>query len=194
MRYRGTLVAVTAVVLLAFGLSGCSTAGKAITAPAEAMEELDKEGISLTLRYLDDATLRKGFGTGANPFLTEYYRLSFRRFLVFELTLRNQSGAAVELALNRCRLEYGSKETEAANRFQLVTHWESLDDDPRVVAQKKKLIERYVLPNVATVPDGSTRFGYLVFKGNLPRQGEAVVRVPVFREGGSLGFDFRYTF
>jgi hypothetical protein len=195
-RTRGTgrILAAAALALLAAGLVGCDTTGKAIVAPAEPTQKLERDGITLTLRYLDEKSLKTDFGTGANPFLTSYHRLSFRRFLVFEVTLHNQSAVPVELTLNRCTLDYGAKQTEPTNRFQLTNYWGSLDDDQRIVAQKKKLIDRYVLPNVATVPVGSTRFGYLVFMGNLPREGEAVVRVPVFREGGSVSFDARYTF
>jgi hypothetical protein len=194
MTPKKTILLVVTVSVLAAILSACGTTRQAITSPAEPTIREENQGVSLTLRYIDDETLKKDFGTGSNPFLTQYYRMTFRRILVFELTLKNQSGLPVEVEATRCTLEYGAKEVEATNRFQLGNYWESLDDDPRVVKRKKELIERWVLPNRARIPDGETQFGYLVFKGNLPREGEATVRVPVFREGGSISFDFRYTF
>jgi hypothetical protein len=194
MMPRKPILLTPILALLAVMLLGCGTTRQAIQAPAEPTLKVEKEEIALTLRYIDDAALKEDFGTGANPFLTQYYRMSFRRILVFELTLKNQSGVPVELEATRCDLDYGAKEIEATNRFQLGNYWETLDDDPRIIDKKKKLIERWMLPNRATVGDGSSLFGYLVFKGNLPRQGEATVRVPVFRQGGSLSFDFRYTF
>jgi hypothetical protein len=188
------ILLLTILAFLTAILSGCGTTRQAIQAPSEPTVKTEKEGINLSLRYIDDGELKNDFGTGANPFLTEYYRLTFRRILVYELTLRNQSGIPVELELSRCELDYGDKITGATNRFQLFNYWESLDDDPRISAKKKKTIERWVLPNRATVGDGSTLFGYLVFMGNLPRQGEVTVRVPVFRQGGSPSFDLRYNF
>jgi len=189
--YIGSFMVVAATLA---ALAGCGTTRNAITAPAEATRKVEKDGISLTLRYIDDAALKQDFGTGANPFLTEYYRLTFRRILVFELTLRNQSGVPVEVETTRCELDYGTKRIEAINRFQLGSYWESLDDDRRIVNKKRTLIERWVLPNRARVADGGTLFGYLVFMGNLPRTGEAKVYVPVFREGGSLSFQADYSF
>lgn len=161
--------------------------------PAETLAPAESGGISADLRFLDDTTLTRAFGSDSNPFLTEYYRLSFRRLLVFELTLRNQSGAPVELELSECELDYGGRRTGATNRYQLASHWESLDE-PRIAAQKKRTIDRWVLPNRAVVADGATRFGYLVFMGNLPREGAATVSVPVFYEGGSVTLSFDYTF
>jgi hypothetical protein len=155
---------------------------------------VEKEGVTITLRHLDDQVLKEDFGTGANPFLTEYHRLSFRRIVVFELTMRNRGSVPAELVLDRCDLKFAGSVREATKAFRLVEYWEFIDEDRRVTRKKEQIIDRFVLPNRAVVGSGSLLFGYLVFMGNMPRTGEATVRIPIFREGGSLSFDFPYTF
>ena len=191
---RNTPVGGWAILAVAvFTLAACGTTRQAVMTPTEPVAQAESGGVSADLRYLDDLTLRRDFGSGANPFLTEYYRLSFRRILVFELTLRNHAGMPVELELSECELDYGARRTSPINRFQLAGYWEGLDE-PRIAAEKKRTIDRWMLPNRAVVADGATRFGYLVFMANLPREGAAAVNVPVFYEGGSLTLSFDYTF
>jgi len=191
--FRLTL-ALFPLTLAVLALAACGTTRDAILSPAEALSRDEVEGVSAELRFLDDQFLKKQFGTEANPFLTEYYRISFRRILVFELNLRNQSGKRVELDLRRCELDYGAKQTPASSRSGLADHWESMQEDRRYLAEKDRIIERWVLPDRAVVADGATRYGYLVFLGNLPREGAATVHVPVFYEGGAANLRFKYNF
>ena len=186
--------AVLLIITIVFAASSCQTTQQRTMVATEPTVRVEKEGVTITLRHLDDQVLKEDFGTGANPFLTEYHRLSFRRIVVFELTMRNRGSVPAELVLDRCALKFAGSVREAIKAFRLLEYWEFLDEDRRVTRKKEQIIDRFVLPNRAVVGSGSTLFGYLVFMGNVPRTGEATVYVPVFREGGSLGFQVDYTF
>jgi hypothetical protein len=146
----------------------------------------------MTLRFLDEPSLRQRFGTTENPFLTDYGRVMFRRNVVFELTIRNQGPNVFPFELQDCELQYGGRTLPPLNRFQQSSDVNARDEDRRLKAPKTALIERYVLPNRRDVPSGGLLTGFLLFQGNLPVSGDALVTIPGIEPGPS--FQFRYAF
>jgi hypothetical protein len=160
--------------------------------PAEPVVTVEQEGVTMTLRFLDEPSLQRRFGTSENPFLTDYYRVMFRRNVVFELTVQDQGPDAFAFELKDCELQYGGKTLGPLNRFQMASDVDIKDEDRHFKARKKALIERYVLPNRNDLASGGTLAGFLLFQGNLPTTGEALVTIP--GKKGEPDFKFRYTF
>lgn len=173
-------------------LLSCGTSRRSIRLPPEPTVTVEQGGVTMTLRFLDEQSLRERFGSTANPFLTDYYRAMLRRNVVFELTIRNQGPVSFPFELRDCELQYGGRALGPLNRFQLSSDVDILEEDPRLKAPQKSLIEKYVLPNRMGVAPGGLLTGLLLFQGNLPVSGEAQVSVPGV--GVDASFQFRYTF
>jgi hypothetical protein len=173
-------------------LLSCGTSHKALRLQSEPEVTVEQGGITMSLRFLDEPSLRQRFGSPENPFLTEYYRIIFRRNVVFELTIRNQSSGTYLFDLHNCELRYGGKVLAPSNRFQIATDVENREEDRKLKARKISLANQYILPNKKEVPPGSLLSGFLLFQGNLPSTGEAQVVIP----GESTGavFQFQYVF
>lgn len=189
---RRILVISTACLAAALSLASCGINRKSIRLPAEPVVTVEQEDVSMTLRFLDEPSLRQRFGTSENPFLTDYSRALLRRNVVFELTIRNKGSASFPFELQDCELQYGGKALPPLNRFQQASDVNLRDEDRRLKAPKTALINKYVLPNRTTLASGSMLTGFLLFQGNLPVSGEALVTIPGFE--GQASFQFRYAF
>jgi hypothetical protein len=189
MKIVGFSVACLAAVLL---LPSCGTNRRTLRLPPEPVVTVEQEGVTMTLRFLDESSLRQKFGSSENPFLTDYNLLMFRRNVVFELTIQNQGPSSFLFELRGCELQYGGKTLGPLNRFQLASDVHIRDEDPRLKAPKTALIERYVLPNKVNLAPGGLLTGYLLFQGNLPVSGEA--QVSIAGAGSDAFFRFRYVF
>jgi hypothetical protein len=193
MKKTGQIMASSAACLAAaLLLVSCGTSRRSIRLPAEPVVTVEQGGITMTLRFLDEPSLQQRFGKTENPFLTDYYRVMFRRNVVFDLTIRNQGPESFAFVLGDCELQYGGKTLGPLNRFQLSSDVDTKDEDPRVKAPKKRLINKYILPNRATLPSDGTMRGFLLFQGNLPTSGQALVTIP--GKEGEPPFRFPYTF
>jgi hypothetical protein len=173
-------------------LVSCGTSRRSIRLPAEPVVTVEQAGVTMTLRFLDEPSLQQQFGRTENPFLTDYYRVMFRRNVVFDLTIQNQGPGSFAFELADCELQYGGKTLGPLNRFQLSSDVDIKDEDRRFKARKKDLINKYILPNRAALPSDGTLRGFLLFQGNLPTSGEALVTIP--GEKGEPPFKFQYTF
>jgi hypothetical protein len=166
------------ILAIALLLASCSSEHRALQAVSSPETTAELDGLSVTLKFRDDASLIRQFGTEANPFITEYYRLFFRRFITFEMTLTNQTQAAYPFKLSNCRLEYGGKEIRPINKVSLLNYWQSSDAMFKTTREREPIINKYVLPDGKEVPVGGMLRGYLVFQGDLPLHGEAKVSIP----------------
>ena len=165
---------------------------KNIAPPEDPVQTVEREGLLLTLRYVDESELIGRFRDDSNPFLSTYERAQFQRIVVFELSVTNGGTSTFDFDSNQCMFHFGGKIVEADNPFELRTYWEMLDDDPRTTNKKVAIIEKYMLPGRKKVMEGGALIGYLVFRGSsLPREGEGQVDIY-----GSTGgrFEFIYNF
>jgi hypothetical protein len=153
---------------------------------------MEIEGLTMSLRHVDESELIGLFGEEYNPFLSQYSRAQFQRIVVFELIMVNDSSEPFEVKASRCLFDYGDRRIAADNPFELINYWEVLDNDDRTSKKKEKIIKKYMLPDRETVEAGGRLTGYLVFRGsNLPRGGEG--KVDIFETTGRR-FTFVYNF
>jgi hypothetical protein len=154
------------------------------------------EEITTTLRFVDEAILTAKYRDEVNPFLTNYNKMQLRRVMVFELTVENQSEEAIQFIMNRVELQYGGKTLQPYNRFQLGQHWEFTDEEAKGIhkSRREKIIEETVLPNSYTIPAGGAMKGYVVFIGNTPNYGSAMVYVPLFESTDVVRHRFEFPF
>jgi hypothetical protein len=178
------LLGVLSIILLL--LSGCLFMGRPpLELKGNPIQRATEGEFRATLRFMDDESLTVKYKKQANPFLTDYYSAHFKRIMVFELTLDNESNQAAQFFLNRVELQYGGKTNTPTNQFQLVEYWKFKDSQRETKAieasRRENIIKKNVVANSATIPAGGTIRGYLVFMGNTPTYGEAVLYIPVFR-------------
>jgi hypothetical protein len=193
------LIGVLGVILLV--LSSCLFTGRPpLELQGNPMQRATEGDFHATLRFMDDETLDVKYKKEANPFLTDYYSAQFKRIMVFELTLENEGDRAAQFFLNRVELQYGGKTNTPTNQFQLGEYWKFKDSQRETkgiyVSMRENIIKKTVLPNSYTLSPGGAIKGYLVFIGNAPTYGEAVMYIPVFRterERSEL-FTFTYEF
>jgi len=192
VKIRKTVILAGSCLIVLLTLLSCGTGRKALRLQSEPEVTVEQGGITMSLRYLDEPSLRKRFGSSENPFLTDYDRLLFRRNVVFELTIRNQSSGTYLFDLHNCELRYGGKVLAPSNRFQIATDAENRNEERKLKARKISLANQYILPNKKAVPPGGLLSGFLLFQGNLPSTGEAQVVIPGESTGGV--FQFQYVF
>jgi hypothetical protein len=195
----GHLPGVLSITLLL--LSSCLFTGRPpLELKGNPIQRATEGEFRATLRFMDDETLTAKYKKQANPFFTDYYSAHFRRIMVFELTLENESDQAAQFFLNRVELQYGGTTDTPTNQFQLGKYWEFKDSQRETkaidISRRENIIKKNVLANSATIPAGGAIRGYLVFLGNTPTYGEAILYIPVFRtEREQLElFTFTYEF
>jgi len=175
---RWILPVIAGMALLTL-LASCQTR-KALQVSSNPSVTIEQNGFVLTLRFRDEPSLYKQFGSETNPFLTPYSQVFFRRLIVFELTLENQGGGPYNFNLFQCRLRYETTDKEASGQFQLVAFWRPMDDNPQFLARRTDIINKYVLPNSRPIASGGSLHGFLVFQANMPNHAEAQVLIPTF--------------
>jgi hypothetical protein len=184
--------------IMFLALAGCLT-----PRPPLKLSEADKpikivreEGLVFTARFLDDETLIVKFGDRANPFISDYTSLMFRRFIVFELSIKNTGSEPVMFQLNRLELQFAGKSLFAYNRFRINQYWEFEEEDARGIekAKRERLVNENVLPDSIKIPSPGELKGYAVFTGNTPEYGTATLFVPLFSEDGRMVHRFEVSF
>ena len=89
VRIRYLLCVVGITVLL---LSSCLFRGRPpLELKGNPIQRATEGDFHATLRFMDDETLDVKYKKEANPFLSDYYSAQFKRIMVFELTLENES-------------------------------------------------------------------------------------------------------
>jgi hypothetical protein len=201
MKIRRVLSPLGVLCAAVFALSGCLFTGRPpLELEGNPIHRAATGDFHATLRFMDDETLAAKYRKETNPFLSDYYSVQFKRIMVFELTLENQSDRDAQFILNRVELVYGGKTITPYNQFQLQEYWKFKDEqrDTRglYVSMRENVIKKNVLPNSTTLSANGAIKGYLVFLGNTPTYGEAVLYIPIYRttqEELAL-FEFSYKF
>jgi hypothetical protein len=154
------------------------------------------EEITTTVRFVDEAILTAKYKEEVNPFLTNYNKMQLRRIIVFEVTVENDGSDPLLFLMNRLELQYGGKALQPYNRFQLGQHWEFTDEEAKGIhkSRREKIIEQMVLPNNYIVQAGGIMRGYVVFIGNTPNYGSAMVYVPLFESKDVVRHRFEFPF
>jgi hypothetical protein len=175
-------------------LAGCVT-HQPLMVPQNPMAEAQQDGVSLSLRFLDEAQLKRRITPDENPFLTQYNRMQFRRIMVFDVMAANTGSETLEINLPECKLAFGeTRRVAASTRQQIVNYWGPIDKYPKTSRAKQMNAEKYILPTLVKVrPDSQIR-GYLVFQGDLPDTGAATVSVPVHAGAETIPLDFEFQF
>jgi hypothetical protein len=193
------LVGILGITLLM--LSSCLFTGQPpLELQGNPIQRATEGEFDATLRFMDDGTIDVKYRKEANPFLTDYYSVHFKRIIVFELTLENDGSQAAQFFLNRVELVFGGKTINPTNQFHLEEYWKFKDSQQETrgiyVSMRENIIKKNVLPNSYSLNAGGAIKGYLVFMGNTPTYGEAVLYIPVYRtERERLElFEFSYEF
>lgn len=188
-------VGVIATVVLT---TGCLTQRMPLSTKDSPIKTDSADGLSATLRFLDDATLKKKFREEINPFLTDYNTMHLRRVMVFELTVKNQGPKPVLFIMNQLELQFGGKSLQPYNRFQLEQHWEFTDEERKTKgahkAMRENIIKDFILQNSFTIPTQGGMKGYLVFVGNTPNYGPAKLYLPLFASKDEVLHRFEFPF
>ena len=187
------------VSLLALLLSGCGTSRSALIVKDDPMKIIERGGITIALRFLDEDTLKVKYGPANNPFLTYYTSLQLNRIMVFELSVK-AADAPVLLSLSRMELQFGNRIAKPIDAFGLSEYWKSRDQysqDKNPDTAKKELLARRELLPYETRIEPQTRLNKLVvFMENLPQYGKCTVYLPLFSESkqplDTLQFDFQF--
>jgi hypothetical protein len=150
--------------------------------------------VNMSVTHIDEEALIERFGERNNPFVASKRMLNLERFMVYEVTVRNDTvsrdvpvrvGGAIEtIRLLMQGFIFGSLDADT-----LVDFWEitlrkpsgsnrSRADEPSIY-RMKRTAERHMLPEYFTLEPGSEITGLVVFMGRIPRYGDAVVEVPL---------------
>jgi hypothetical protein len=195
---------IAAVLTLCAGIllaaTGCKTQHMALklVEGEKPLKVARAEGLTLTARFLDDEVLRAKFGEKQNPFVSDYYSLQFRRFIVFDLSIENEGSNPVLFRLDTLELQYGGSALHAYNEFRINRYWEFKEQKDKVRGSQRVRRERYVkenvLPDSVTIPTGGKLRGYAVFTGSTPNYGTATLYVPIFAPDGRVVHRFEVPF
>ena len=198
MGFRKAPIHLVVVVIMTILLNGCLSDRRPLHVQDRPIKRETFERVTATLQFVDETILLAKYREDYNPFLTDYNRMQLRRLIAFELTVENKSPEALLFVLNRLELQYGGKALEPYNRFQLDQHWKFTDEDRGTKAvykaRREKIIEDTVLPNYYTLQAGGIMRGYVVFVGNTPNYGSAMVYVPLFESEDVMFHRFEFPF
>ena len=196
--YSGKIVA---LAVLALAVAGCSSGPIPYQTQDDPIKRIDEEGVIITLRFINDETLKRLYGKGIiNPFIAPMHTIQRTRFLVFELIVRNRREENVTLNLNQMEMQFAGKHVQPINSFQLTNFWKQKDEREGIRSidrtKKEKTIKRYIAPNKIIVSPGSSFQGYLLFKGTFPNFGEVGIYLPALGPSGRPVhvFEFGYKF
>ena len=184
------------VTMIAMLVTSCLTQHMPLHVQDRPTKKETHEGVTATLQFVDEAILKAKYRKEYNPFLTDYNKVQLRRLIVFELTVENESPEALFFFLNRLELQFGGKTLQPYNRFQLGQHWEFTDEEAKAIykSRREKIIEETVLPNSYTLQADGIMRGYVVFVGNTPSYGSAMVYVPLFESKDVVHHRFEFPF
>lgn len=195
---RSVYILITMLLLTGL-LTGCVTSRQAMALLDEPIKTAEAEDLRVTVRFLDDSTLKAKFGDRTNPFLTDYFTMQLKRIMVFEITVENLRDESVGLVSKRLEIQFGGQNRTPYNRFQLTNYWDVKQEDKVkgiYITRRNSVINDWVLPNELTVSAGGKVKGYAVFMGNFPSYGTAGLYVPVLQaqERAIHRFEFDFSF
>ena len=194
---RLLLLSLTAVLLI----SGCSS-GKRVLKTAGRLSDTEVPlGLTAGIRYISEEEIFRRFGKKNNPYAAPSNILSHDQFLVFEVTFDSEHNfrGPYTVRLKDLELQFGGANASPKNRFQLINFWKSVIK-PQIEDKKytgwsmgrlQSVIKKTMFSDETTIRSGDHIRGILVFEGGFPRYGDAVVYVPVLKEG-SLAKNFRF--
>ena len=188
------------VFLAAVLLSSCEGKPPPMT-ETDAFQMDSRENIDVMVEHMDEVILEAKHGHNAiNPFLTLQFKLSFRRIIVFNCQIQNNSEDVISFLLKRVELEYGARIDHAHNENFIMNYWEIYKEDEgltdRDYRKKESTVKQYVMNDEYKIQPGSKIEGYFVFIDRFPQSGDAVLKIPVFTLNDELVayFEFPYVF
>ncbi len=174
------LILITAAVLL----SSCASA-PALAVQNEPTQRVQTDAFALALTFLDEAELMRRYGQRDNLFIAPQGLLMPERFIPFDVTLTS-SGRPLILALNQIEISYGGRTSNPTNQFHFGLYWEQRDQEGGVSGSdgnaRQRIIRQTVAPNRIRVAGGSSESSMLLFRGNFPQFGTAVITIAVLDE------------
>ena len=198
MRFPKSLIRLAGVAAIVVLVSGCLTQRMPLHVQDRPVKTETHEKLTATVRFVDEAILKAKYKDEVNPFLTDYNRMQLRRLIVFEVTVENDGSDPLSFFLNRVELQFGGNTFKPYNRFQLGQHWEFVDEEAKGIhkSRREKIIKQTVLPNSYPIQARSSMRGYVVFVGNTPNYGSAIVYVPLYKsqEREFHRFEFPFEF
>jgi hypothetical protein len=198
MGFKKSLARLTGVAALVLLVASCLTQRAPLQVRDRPIKTDTYDGLTATVRFVDEVILKAKYKEEVNPFLTDYNKMQLRRVIVFELTVENEGSEALLFIMNRLELQYGGKALQPYNRFQLGQHWEFTDEDrgtkPIHKVRREKIIEETVLANSYTLQAGGIMQGYVVFVGNTPNYGSAKIYIPLFKSKDEVYHRFEFPF
>ncbi len=199
------LYLVLLITALGAAVPGCGTKKPALKPEDPITRTVQDRGVTMTLTFLTEESLKGRFGNVNNPFLTPSSILGLNNILAFELVIDiepsavTSPGNGIVVPLKQVKLSIEGKSIAPTNRFHLTEFWENRVRHETTVrgrdlAKMKLIIKREVVPNTVEIGSGSSSRGFLVFMGKFDIYSEKRVVVPVYDgTGNSLGnFDFTF--
>jgi hypothetical protein len=170
-------------------------------AETDVFQSATQEDVDIMVEFLDEAILEAKHGPSSiNPFLTLQFKLTFKRIMVFNCQIENNSDIPVNFVLKNVELTYGTRTDHAHNVNFIKNYFLSYKDtetfSERDQLKKENTAKRYVINENTTIQPGSKITGYLVFIERYPQHGEAMLNIPIFKGKDILvtNFEFPYTF
>jgi hypothetical protein len=159
------------------------------------------ENIDVMVEFMDEIILEVKHGHQAiNPFLTLQYKLSFRRIIVFNCQIENNSERPVHFELKTIELTYSGITDHAHNKNFIMSYFDIYQDDDDVAdwehRKKEAAVKQYVMGQEYTIQPGDIIQGYLVFMDKFPQHGDAELVIPIFETNETVitTFKFPYVF
>ncbi len=188
-------------LIAALLISGCASGKRTLKSTGRLSDTDVSLGLSVGLRYLNEEELSRRFGTKNNPYKAPSNILSHNQFIVFEVTFdgeRNFRGPYTA-RVKDMEIQFGGVNKCPKNRFQLTNFWKGvlkpyIEDKKYTgwsIGKVQSVIKKTMVPDEAAIRGGDHIRGIVVFEGAFPRYGDAVVYIPVLKEG-SLAKNYRF--
>ena len=198
MVFKQKFFTMAGMIMAVILVSSCVTSRKPLKVQDRTVKTEKWEGLTATVKFVDETFLKAKYRKEYNPFLTDYNRIQLRRLIVFELKVDNKSPQDLFFVMNRLEFQYSGKYLKPYNRFLLGQHWEFTDEDRGTdasdIVRREKIIENTVLPNSYTLRAGGIMKGYAVFVGDTPNYGPAAVYIPLFKNKEAVLHRFEFSF
>ena len=179
------------LVFFLITITSCATNKMAVKPIESKLKTISDNNITIALKFMSEKELLKLFGKENNPFVSPVSFLKSNRLMVFKLDIMNKGYSGSAIYLNKIELQYGGINARPFNRFQLANFW-----DPRLKKQPeykrwnisilRNVIDKNVFDNKTLIKKGDSMAGYLVFKGQFPDYGKAVIYIPIFDKSGRV--------
>jgi len=198
------LISFAGLLLIAsLSLFGCSTGSRVLKSDQALVEHEGNLGLSISLTHVSDREIEERFGKKNNPFQTPSSLFSQAQFLLFELTIKPDTGFNGPFTLNSkdIEIQFGGVNVRPKNQFLLSRFW-AHELEHEIVDRRYKgwtmgkikiVIDKHLLPNTVQVVEGSVVRRLLLFKGGFPRYGNSSVYIPLLKNG-SVEKNFRFDF